>query len=51
MGTQVMVFLHSYQLSKEALGSSAFLDRPTWELFKFMEPVTLGEESCVRIGG
>ncbi|ROT68380.1 Cytochrome P450 2L1, partial [Penaeus vannamei] len=42
MGTQVMVFLHSYQLSKEALGSSAFLDRPTWELFKFMEPVTLG---------
>nr|XP_027230053.1 uncharacterized protein LOC113821725 [Penaeus vannamei] len=50
MGTQVMVFLHSYQLSKEALGSSAFLDRPTWELFKFMEPVTLGEESCVRIG-
>ncbi|ROT68377.1 Cytochrome P450 2L1 [Penaeus vannamei] len=22
--------------------SSAFLDRPTWELFKFMEPVTLG---------
>ncbi|ROT68374.1 Cytochrome P450 2L1 [Penaeus vannamei] len=42
MGTQVMVFLHSYQLSKEALGSSAFLDRPTSEVFRLMEPVAHG---------
>ncbi|XP_047472152.1 cytochrome P450 2L1-like [Penaeus chinensis] len=42
MGTQVNVFLHSYQLSREALSSSDFLDRPIWELFRFLEPVTLG---------
>lgn len=47
MGTQVNVFLHSYQLSKEALSSSAFLDRPVWEMFRFLEPVTLGEDFYV----
>ncbi|XP_042884301.1 cytochrome P450 2L1-like [Penaeus japonicus] len=42
MGTQVMVFLHSYEMCKEALGRQDFVNRPDWQFFTFGEKVALG---------
>lgn len=43
MGTQVLVFLHDYKLSREAFTRPEFVDRPDWLVFNFKEEKTLGE--------
>ena len=45
MGTQVMVFLNSYKLVKEAFSRPEISDRPDWETFKFFEDPAVGEAS------
>ncbi|XP_047471897.1 cytochrome P450 2L1-like [Penaeus chinensis] len=42
IGTQVMVFLHSYEMCKEAFARQEFTNRPDWSLFNSNEKVALG---------
>ncbi|XP_071514745.1 cytochrome P450 2L1-like [Panulirus ornatus] len=42
MGTQVMVFLHDYKLTRTAFAGADFIDRPDWNLFNFFEEIALG---------
>ncbi|KAG0711433.1 Cytochrome P450 2L1 [Chionoecetes opilio] len=42
MGTQTMVFVHDYQLLRDAFNRLEFTDRPSWEIFKFNEEVAYG---------
>ncbi|XP_071546777.1 cytochrome P450 2L1-like [Panulirus ornatus] len=34
IGTQVMVFLHNYKLTREAFSRPEFINRPDWRIFK-----------------
>lgn len=43
MGTQVIVFLHDYKMSREAFTRPEFVDRPDWLVFNFKEEKALGE--------
>ncbi|KAG0720663.1 Cytochrome P450 2L1 [Chionoecetes opilio] len=42
MGTQTMVFVHDYQLLRDAFNRLEFTDRPSWEIFKLNEEVAYG---------
>lgn len=42
-GSQVMIFIHDYQLCKEIFSRSEFVDRPDWITFNFRESPALGE--------
>ncbi|XP_042884303.1 cytochrome P450 2L1-like [Penaeus japonicus] len=42
MGTQVVVFVNSFQLSKEVFSSKTFTNRPSWDIFNLGEKVPKG---------
>lgn len=42
MGTQVMVFVHDFQLLRDAFNRQEFSDRPDWLLYKAENDVALG---------
>ncbi|XP_071521962.1 cytochrome P450 2L1-like isoform X2 [Panulirus ornatus] len=44
MGTQVMVFLNDYKLTRAAFSSTDFINRPDWTLFNFFEEKALGQQ-------
>merc|ERR1719167_1131029 len=41
-GSQVVVFLHSFKLCKQAFSMPELTNRPDWEIFMKNEPVPLG---------
>ncbi|XP_047472192.1 cytochrome P450 2L1-like [Penaeus chinensis] len=42
MGTQVVVFINNYQLTKEVFFSKSFTNRPSWDMLTLEEKVPLG---------
>nr|XP_027224048.1 cytochrome P450 2L1-like [Penaeus vannamei] len=42
MGTQVVVFVNNFKLTKEVFASKSFTDRPGWDMITLEEKVPLG---------
>ncbi|XP_042882010.1 cytochrome P450 2L1-like [Penaeus japonicus] len=42
IGSEILLFLHSYKLAKEAFMSSDFVNRPKWDRFTLAEDTPLG---------
>ncbi|XP_037799814.1 cytochrome P450 2L1-like [Penaeus monodon] len=42
IGSEILLFLHSYTLAKEAFMSSDFVNRPKWDRFTLAENIPLG---------